>query len=46
MDEEKTINVLRKTWAKMSDEGRKLALGMQLSERATALIQKALAGEN
>ncbi|KAK4238897.1 hypothetical protein C8A03DRAFT_33086 [Achaetomium macrosporum] len=46
MDEEKMIGILRKTWAKMSDEGRKLALGMQLSERATTLIQKALAGEN
>ncbi|KAK3308858.1 uncharacterized protein B0T15DRAFT_491409 [Chaetomium strumarium] len=46
MDEEKMINILRKTWAKMSDDGRKLALGMQLSERAATLIQKALAGEN
>ncbi len=44
MDEAKMVGILQKTWAKMSEEGRKLALGMQLSERATALIQKALAG--
>jgi hypothetical protein len=30
----------------MSEEGRALALGMQLSERATVLIQKALAGDS
>ncbi|KAK4127854.1 hypothetical protein N657DRAFT_641905 [Parathielavia appendiculata] len=42
IDEEKVVGILRKTWAKMSEAGRKLALGMQLSERATGLIQKAL----
>ncbi|KAK4103896.1 hypothetical protein N658DRAFT_493361 [Parathielavia hyrcaniae] len=42
IDEDKAVTILRKTWAKMSDEGRTLALGMQLSERAAALIQKAL----
>jgi hypothetical protein len=45
MDEDKMVGILRKTWAKMSDEGRALALGMQLSERAQSLIQKALEGE-
>ncbi len=44
IDEDKIISILKKTWAKMSEEGRKLALGMQLSERAGSLIQKALAG--
>ncbi|GAB1314139.1 Glutamyl-tRNA synthetase [Madurella fahalii] len=43
MDEEKMVGILRKTWAKMSNEGQQLALGMQLSERAITLIQKALA---
>lgn len=46
MDEDKMVGILRKTWVKMSEEGRTLALGMQLSERATVLIQKALEGEN
>jgi hypothetical protein len=44
IDEEKMVGILRKTWAKMSEEGRKLALGMQLSDRAKTLIQKALDG--
>lgn len=42
IEEEKMVGILRKTWGKMSDEGRKLALGMELSERAKALIGKAL----
>jgi hypothetical protein len=45
IDEEKMVGILRKTWGKMSEEGRKLALGMKLSERATVLIQKALAAD-
>ena len=46
LDEDKMVGILRKTWGKMSEEGRKLALGMQLSERATTLIQKALEGDS
>lgn len=42
IEEEKMVGILRKTWGKMSEEGRKLALGMELSERAKALIGKAL----
>jgi len=42
-DEEKIITILKKTWAKMSEEGRKLALDMELSDRSKALIGKALA---
>ncbi|KAL2169854.1 hypothetical protein VTG60DRAFT_5532 [Thermothelomyces hinnuleus] len=46
IDEEKMVGILRKTWAKMSEKGRELALGMELSERAKALIGKALESEN
>ncbi|TWU77507.1 hypothetical protein ED733_007242 [Metarhizium rileyi] len=42
MDEEKMVGILRKTWGKMTDEGKKLALAMGLSERAKMLIAKAL----
>ncbi|KAI6781247.1 uncharacterized protein J7T54_004020 [Emericellopsis cladophorae] len=42
LDEEKMINILRKTWGKMSESGRQLALGMELSEKAKTLIGKAL----
>ncbi|KAJ4306359.1 hypothetical protein N0V88_001159 [Collariella sp. IMI 366227] len=44
IDDEKMVGILRKTWGKMSEEGRKLALGMELSERAQTLIKKALDG--
>ncbi|KAI0866268.1 hypothetical protein F4860DRAFT_215559 [Xylaria cubensis] len=43
VDEDKMVNILRKTWAKMSPRGREIALGMKLSERATMLVTKALA---
>jgi hypothetical protein len=42
-DEEKLLNILEKTWKKMSEKGRKAALSLDLSPSATALIQKALA---
>ena len=42
IDEDKMVGILRKTWAKMSEEGRKLAMGVELSERGKALIGKAL----
>ena len=44
IDEEKMVNILRKTWGKMGDKGRELALGMDLSDRAKVLIGKALEG--
>ncbi|CAM1508507.1 Fc.00g053550.m01.CDS01 [Cosmosporella sp. VM-42] len=44
IDEAKVIGILRKTWGKMGEKGRELALGMDLSERAKSLIGKALAG--
>uniref|UniRef100_A0A8H7TSP1 Uncharacterized protein n=1 Tax=Bionectria ochroleuca TaxID=29856 RepID=A0A8H7TSP1_BIOOC len=43
-DEDKIVDILRKTWGKMSEPGRKLALGMDLSDRAKHLIGRALAG--
>ncbi|KAK8924525.1 hypothetical protein VCV18_004946 [Metarhizium anisopliae] len=42
MDEDKMVGILRKTWGKMTDEGKKLALAMDLSDRAKVLIAKAL----
>ena len=42
IDEEKMVNILRKTWGKMSETGRQLALAMDLSPRAKMLIGKAL----
>ncbi|KAE8384173.1 hypothetical protein ETB97_011538 [Aspergillus alliaceus] len=43
-EEEKVLGILRKTWAKMSGEGRELALKIEMSERARALVGKALEG--
>ena len=42
-DEEKIVTILQKTWFKMSDRGHELALQIQMSDRATALVEKALA---
>lgn len=44
LDEDKVVRILQKTWAKMSPRGRDLALGMNHSARATALLEKALEG--
>ncbi|TDZ74212.1 Cytochrome b2 [Colletotrichum trifolii] len=38
IDEDKIIGILRKTWAKMGEKGREIALGMDHSERAKSLI--------
>ncbi|GES60908.1 glutamyl-tRNA synthetase [Aspergillus terreus] len=43
-EEEKVLGILRKTWAKMSEPGRELALGIEMSERARGLVEKALQG--
>lgn len=43
-DEEKIVDILRKTWGKMSEAGRAEALKIDLSERGSALVSKALAG--
>lgn len=44
LDEDKVVGILRKTWAKMSPRGREMALGMDHSDRAGALLGKALGG--
>ncbi|KAL4820718.1 hypothetical protein BDW67DRAFT_99053 [Aspergillus spinulosporus] len=43
-DEEKVIGILQRTWVKMSERGRELALGMELGGRSRELIGKALGG--
>ena len=40
--EEKTIDILQKTWRKMSDKGHAAALKLPLSESALALVSKAI----
>ncbi|PSL26426.1 DUF4202 domain-containing protein [Chitinophaga ginsengisoli] len=40
--EEKMINILQKTWAKMSEEGRKVALSLSYSDVGQMLLNKAL----
>ncbi len=40
--EEKVIDILRKTWRKMSEKGQAAALKLPLSEDALALVSKAL----
>ncbi|KAH7318763.1 FMN-dependent dehydrogenase-domain-containing protein [Stachybotrys elegans] len=37
IDEDKIIGILRKTWGKMTDEGREIALKMELGDRAKIL---------
>ncbi|KAL1988292.1 hypothetical protein VTN96DRAFT_267 [Rasamsonia emersonii] len=41
-DEEKIVSILKKTWGKMSDRGHELALKIDMSDRAKALVSKAL----
>lgn len=41
-DEEKIIDILRKTWGKMSERGHELALEIAMPERAKILVMKAL----
>jgi hypothetical protein len=43
-DEEKMIDILRKTWAKMSEAGHAEALKLNMSDKATALVTRALGG--
>lgn len=40
--EEKMIDILKKTWAKMSEPGRNMALTLNYSDEAKALLAKAL----
>lgn len=41
-DEVKIVRILQKTWAKMSETGHAAVLKLPMSDRAAALIQKAL----
>ena len=43
-DEEKLIEILRKTWRKMSDEGHSAAAELDLSENTRRLLSRALEG--
>ncbi|KAF1990728.1 glutamyl-tRNA synthetase [Aulographum hederae CBS 113979] len=43
-DEEKIIGILRKTWGKMSEKGRELALTIAMDGRPKELVEKALSG--
>lgn len=45
-EEEKLVDILRKTWNKMSEKGHEAALQLSLSERAGKLIRLALNSEN
>ena len=42
-DEDKIIGILQKTWVKMGERGRELALEVEMSERAKEMVGKALA---
>lgn len=42
-DEPKLVNIVRRTWAKMSDRGHAAALQLIMSERAQKIVEKALA---
>ena len=42
-DDDKLIDIVKKTWAKMSEAGHEAALQLSYSEKALAIIQKALA---
>ena len=42
-DEEKLLGVLRKTWPKMSDDGRRAALALDLAPDLRALVARAVA---
>ena len=41
--DEKVVDILRKTWPKMSPQGQQAALGLQLAAPLRALVEKALA---
>ena len=43
-DEEKTVNALQKSWAKMTDAGRAEALKLEFGPREKSLLQRALNG--
>ncbi len=42
--EEKAIDIIRKTWKKMTERGHEAAVTLELSAESSALLKKALAG--
>lgn len=44
LEEDKVVDILRKSWKKMSEKGRELALGLEMGERARGLVGRALEG--
>jgi hypothetical protein len=42
-DDDKLVEILRKTWVKMSERGREAALALDLGDRAARLVGRALA---
>lgn len=42
-DDDKLVDILRKTWAKMSERGREAALALELGARELRLVERALA---
>lgn len=42
--DEKVINILQKTWRKMSEKGQQAALQLSFSEKSGNLVQKAISG--
>lgn len=45
VDEGKMVGILRKTWGKMGEGGRRLALEMRMDEKCKALVAEALGGQ-
>jgi hypothetical protein len=43
-EEDKVVNILRRTWNKMSDPGRQAALTLEIPPDARRLVERALAG--
>lgn len=43
-DEQKIINIIKKTWVKMSEQGHHLALEIPMTDECKALVGKALSG--
>ena len=43
-DDDKIVNILKKTWGKMSERGHELALEISMSDRAKHLVTRALSG--
>ena len=41
-DDEKVVDILKKTWVKMSDKGHKTALKLPFSEKSLALVKRAI----